>query len=188
MKCSKCGLVNFKTATNCKPCGEPLLDAAGPDADDSTEAWRDSNLMVLTIGGAAPPRCMQCNSTDGVTPKILSLGYYPHYNLVLLLVGFVYYKTVKLEITLCEPHMSNRSRNVFVTVLLMIAGVVIFIVALGTMSALFFAFGLLAFGAGLIYGVIRSSPVSISEMDKSHVWLKGVSRDYLAALPKWTSR
>lgn len=188
MKCSKCGLVNFKTASNCKRCGEALLEAADPDADDTTEAWRDSNLMVLKIGGVAPPRCMQCNSTDRVTPKIISLGYYPHYNLVLLVFGFIYYKAVKLEINLCEPHMSARSHNVLVTVLLMVAGVIIFIVALGTESALIFALGLLFFGAGAIFGVVRSSPVSISDMNKTHLWIKGVSGDYLAALPKWTRR
>jgi hypothetical protein len=75
-----------------------------------------------------------------------------------------------------------------VTVLLIIAAVVIFIVALGYESALIFAFGLLLFGAGAILGVVRASPVSISRMDKSYLWIKGVSGDYLAALPKWTSR
>jgi hypothetical protein len=112
MKCSKCGLVNFKTATNCKRCGTSFQDDAGPDADDTTVAWRDSGLMVLTMGGVAPPRCMQCNSPDGVTQKMVTLGYYPEHNLVFLLLGFIYYKKIKLEITLCEPHMSARSQNV----------------------------------------------------------------------------
>jgi hypothetical protein len=188
MKCGNCGLVNFKTATNCKRCGASLQEAPDLVADETTVAWRDADLLVLAMEGFPPERCLQCNSSDGVKQKTITLGYYPKYNLFLLLFGFIYYKTIKLEITLCEAHLSARSQNVFVTFLFIIIGVIIFIVALANMSAMIFGIGILVFGAGGIFGVVRGSPVSISKMDKTHLWIEGVCREYLAALPKWMGR
>ena len=186
MRCPKCGLVNFKTETACKRCGAVLGDTPYQAANESCDAWQDSNLLVLRKDGHLPPQCVRCNSIDGVEQIKMSLGYYPKYNLALLLVGFVYYKTFKLEISLCERDKSSRRKSVIVAVLLLVGGIIA-IVFSRNHSGFVLIGGLVMVAVGSILATIPGTPVSIEKVEKPYIWIKGVSRDYLAGLPQWSN-
>ena len=183
MKCRQCGLVNFRTASVCKRCGTSLTGTSERLVNQQSEAWRDSNFLVMGQDANLPDRCLKCNSSDGVSQKVISLGYYPKYNLVLLLFGFVYYKTFKVGVRLCERHLSSRWNTILVSTLLIVGGIVAFIV--GFHSSFFLFGGFAVFAVGCLLLTIGGSPFSIERFEKPYIWIKGVDEDYLAVLPPW---
>ena len=117
MKCPQCGLVNFKTAGQCKRCGLDFQTEAAPA--ESVEAWRDAHHLVLRSDSFLPDRCMKCNSSTGITRKSQKLAYIPKYNLLtlglalVLPFGFVRYKTMMVPLGLCPEHDTN-ARTIFI--------------------------------------------------------------------------
>ena len=185
MKCPKCGLVNFKSSSNCKRCKQVLHSGTKSAAEDA-EAWRDSNHLVLRSDSSLPDRCMKCNSSADVTHKSHKLAYLPKHNLLLLLVGFIHYKTMMVPLGLCEQHDSGRKKNLVTMAVLIILGLSGFFAGYGvdSMVLMFSSFG--AFAGGMIFGTIQGSPVAIEKFDGRYMWLKGPSKEYLAGLPAWT--
>ena len=182
MKCPQCGLVNFQTATACKRCGTPL--SSGSEMLDQTSgAWRDSDLLVIGEHAQLPERCMKCNSSVGVSQKVATLGYYPKYNLALLLFGFVYYKSFNVGLYLCERHFSSRNR-VLLSILLIFGGIVTFSVGYSSFFLVIAGFVMLA--VGFILLAVGGNPVSIVRFEEPYIWLKGVDKEYLSTLPHWT--
>jgi hypothetical protein len=129
---------------------------------------------------------MKCNSSVGVSQKVDSLGYYPKYNLGLLLFGFVYYKTFNVGLYLCERHVSSRRNTLFFSALLIVGGIVGFIVGFQSYSAVLMIAGVVIFAVGCILLTIGGSPVSIARFERPYIWLQGVDKGYLATLPQWT--
>ena len=188
MKCPQCGLVNYQTATACKRCGAPLSSDSETLGNQASRAWRDSDLLVIGENALLPERCMKCNSSAGVSQKVDTLGYYPKYNLGLLLFGFVYYKTFNIGLYLCERHVSSRGNTILVSAMLIVGGIIGFIVGFMSYSAFLMIAGPVLFAVGCILLTIGGSPVSIARFEKPYIWLKGVDKEYLATLPHWTKR
>jgi hypothetical protein len=185
MKCHSCGLVNFRTATVCKRCQTPLVDVPeAPPADSSL--WRNSDLLVIGKEVELPQRCMKCNSSDGVTLKVLNLSHVGKYNFVFLLLGFIFYRTYKIPVTLCSRHhLSGQGTTKKVSILLMVMGALAFIYGLSTSSAVPMIGGCVIIVVGIVLLVMGSGSFAIARRDESHIWLKGVDAQYLAALPQW---
>lgn len=187
MKCRRCGLVNFRDAAACKRCGEPSPDAPPPAAGWPSDAWRDADFLVMHEAARLPARCMKCNSPAGVSRKEITVGYYPKYNLALLLFGFVFYKTFRVGVYLCGRHLSTRGKAVVFSTLLIVGGVAAFVFGFSSYSTPLLAAGVAAFAAGCALLTIGGSPVSIERVGQPYLWIKGASREYLAALPRWTN-
>jgi len=164
------------------------LNSGADPAHENAEAWRNSSHLVLRSDSFLPDRCVKCNSSTNVTKTAHKLAYLPKHNLLLLLVGFIHYKTMMVPVGLCPRHDSGRRKSLLVTGILIVLGVVGFIVSLATFSLLAMVLGIAAFAAGFIVGTIQGSPVAIEKFDGQYMWLKGPSREYLAALPAWKTR
>ena len=123
MKCPQCGLVNFKSATNCKRCNL-VFDSGADPAHENAEAWRDSSHLVLRSDSFLPDRCVKCNSSTNITQKAHKLAYLPKHNLLLLLVGFIHYKAMMVPLALCSQHDSNRKKSLAAMVVMIILGLV----------------------------------------------------------------
>jgi len=187
MKCPQCGLVNFKSAINCKRCNL-VFDSGADPAHENAEAWRDSSHLVLRSDSFLPDRCVKCNSSTNITQKAHKLAYLPKHNLLLLLIGFIHYKAMMVPLALCSQHDSNRKKSLAAMVVMIILGLVGFFggYAVDSMFLLFSGFGV--FAGGFIVGTIQGSPVAIVKFDGEYMWLKGPGKEYLAGFPAWPSR
>ena len=193
MKCPQCGLVNFKTASQCKRCGMDFQPEAEAAQAESVEAWRDARHLVLRSDSFLPDRCMKCNSSTDITRKSERLAYYPKYNLLtlglalVLPFGFLRYKTMMVPLGLCPEHDSG-GKNLLIGSGLVALGIIALFggFAIDVMPVMFL--GPVVLGAGFILMVIKGSPVAIVKFDGRHMWLKGPGNEYLAEFPAWASR
>lgn len=188
MKCSHCGLVNFKTAFVCKRCNEPFTNDNAPANNVNSKVWKDLNFLVLEENANLPQFCMKCNSRTDTTNKTISIGYYPKHNLFLLLFGFLSYKTFNVDVILCQKHLSNRGNVFIVSILMIIAGVVSFIFGYLYFTSMPLVGGVLLSAIGCILMVIGGNPFAIEKTEDSKIWLKGVDKNYLASLPLLKNR
>lgn len=188
MKCNRCGLVNFKTDNTCKRCGASFVASPKPSETLTSGVWKDSNFLVLEGNADLPRRCMKCNSSNNITDKIIGIGYYPKYNLALLIFGVFYYKTYSVGISMCQQHILGRGNKIIVYTLLIIAGAASFIFGYGYYSAFFLIGGVALFAVSCILLTISGTPFAIEKAEDSKVWLKGVNENYLASLPLLRSK
>jgi len=212
LKCAQCGLVNFATDTNCKRCGAPVGSNVPSVIDPRQQGivlqdgyvlpppprtgmpgvWRQDSKLVMSKDAVLPDRCVKCNApTTGRLKRKLAWHHPAIYLIILvalliyLIVALVLRKSATVEIGLCEEHKAKRKRNVLVTWLLAGLGLFGFIVAITTNDGTYVAYGLLAFLAALIFGVVAARVVSPAKIDERFVWLRGINKEYLDELPQW---
>src|SRR5215203_3721736 len=198
VKCQSCGFVSI-SAANCKKCGAPIAftERKFQPHGVSSMAWRDNDKLVMDLEATLPDRCIVCNASAAGKRFPLTITYNHKLSKAALLIGVasVSYKEVKLPVGLCASHISGRQFNVFVGIGLIIAGLVIALVSMGTFTSaktisgplvvMFIGIAISAGGAMLM----SHSPIAIEIEDaqERRFWIKGVSADYLASFPKWTS-
>lgn len=186
-KCPKCGLSNFRTATNCKRCQTPLASAS-----DRENIWRDGNYLVInTQDFVLPSRCLKCNTSSNVGKEILELSFYPFYNYLTILPGVhtVFWTNYTIPIFLCtEHHWFARAgpTNTMLPTLLIILGIIALIMGIFIQEAalLFWPLGLGSLGLGLLLDRLAKPAFKIKKRAKPLIWIKGVDPQYLALLPK----
>jgi Double zinc ribbon len=188
MKCKQCGLVNFKADDACRRCGTSLIDSPKSSEILTSGVWKDLNFLVLEKNTDLPRRCMKCNSSNNVTDKTIGIGYYPKYNLALLIFGVFYYKTYSVGISMCQQHISNRGNKIIVYTLMMVVGAVSFIFGYSSYLTFFLIGGVALFAIGSILLTIGGTPFAIEKVEDSKIWLKGVNENYLASLPLLKNR
>ena len=209
LKCAQCGLVNFATDINCKRCGQPLVASSGPQgivlADGyvlpppptvgmpGSGVWRDKSKMIVSKGAQLPDRCVKCNApAHGAKLKRKLSWHHPAIFILILVATLIYFivamivrKTATVEVGLCQEHMAKRRRNVFITLALILLGVLGFVLTVIFGDNNFLLAGIFLILAGIIYGVVALRIVTPARIDDRFVWLNGVNKDYLNELPQW---
>jgi hypothetical protein len=155
--------------------------------------WRDKSVLVVSKGASLPDRCVKCNSPAyGVRLKRKLSWHHPALYilifialLVYLIVAMILRKTATVEIGLCEQHAAKRRKAVVVTWLLVLVGVLGIVGSIVAEDGTYALIGFLLLIAGIIYGIVVARVVAPSRIDDRFVWLKGVNKDYLNALPAW---
>lgn len=213
IKCAQCGLVNFASAIACKRCGAPfgggplfgvpsgqgivLPDGyvlpPPPASEVGAGIWRDKSILVMSKGATLPPWCVKCNEpTHGLVLKRKLSWHHPAIYLLILInllvyfiVGMVLRKTAPVEIGLCEKHLARRRRNIWITWLLFVFGVLGFIMAALAEDPAPLLLGIGFILAAIIFAVVSIRVVMPTKIDDKFVWLKGVNKDYLDQFPEW---
>ena len=160
--------------------------------EEGRGVWRDGRFLVMAKAARLPSRCVVCN--DPATFRLRrSLGWHgPLLYLMIVFPGLPFYaitalivrKRAKVEIPLCQAHQFRRARGLVLAWGLAAVGVTLVVTSTrvddGRLLGL--AGGLVGVGA-MIFGSLRSQVVTPRKIDRTHAWLNGVGRAYLASIP-----
>lgn len=165
--------------------------------------WREGKRLLMTKGAEFPDRCVKCNApAEGYrlkrdlswhTPWLYLLIFFPGL-LVYVIVALIVRDTAKIYVPLCPRHRSARRNAITFGWLGSLAGIAM-IIGAGVMSdSLPEAYtvpmvvgGLVLLLLSMVLGAIFSRVVTPSKIDKTMVWLKDISPEFLDSLPDSTT-
>ncbi len=210
IKCPQCGLVNFSTDATCRRCRVPLTSSPltspppqgivledgyvlpPPPAMPGRGVWGDGAKLVMSRDAELPPRCVKCNVPTHLRLKRKLSWHHPALYLIILVALLIYFivamilrKSATVEIGLCDEHQAKRRRDVWITIALVIVGVLGVVLAMGFEDLMYLLIGFVALFAALIYGIAVARVVAPAKIDDRFVWLTGVNKQYLNELPQW---
>lgn len=156
------------------------------------EAWRQRRDVIIRRHDASfPHRCIKCNA-DAKVVAPLRLSYLnPWFYLlffinifVLLLVGLIFQKSVRVAVPLCKDHHRRHRRFVRTMWVLFFAGIVALVAAalhqsgelLAVILVLLLIGAVVAIGGRLVYA---------RKIDKEFVWVRGAGDRFLRSLPEF---
>jgi hypothetical protein len=157
-----------------------------------TGVWRDKATLVMSKDARLPDRCVKCNEpTHGRLKRKLTWHHPAIYILLLVawliyvIVAMVVRKKATVELGLCDEHLQQRRRNIFISSGLFLLGMVFFVIAMAANDGTPALLGLLLLLGGAIYGLVTIRVTTPSRIDDRFVWLRGVNENYLDLLPQW---
>lgn len=156
------------------------------------DVWRSGTVLVMTKDAALPDRCVRCNRPAQVRlPRKLS-WHRPWIYLTILISILVYLvialvarKKARVEVPLCSEHERQRKNRLGTGWIVVLCSMLLGAVGLGSPDHLWLL-GVAPFTllAGLIFVTAVSQPVTPKKIDDHHVWLRKVSPEFLADLPR----
>ncbi len=139
-----------------------------------------------------PPRCVKCNVPTHLRLKRKLSWHHPAIYLIILVALLIYFivamvlrKSANIEIGLCDEHLAKRRRDLWITIGLLVVGLLGLGLAIGFSDGTYLIIGFLALIASLIYGIVAVRVVAPAKIDDRFVWLSGVNKQYLDELPQW---
>lgn len=167
-----------------------------PVANIDGGLWRQGKLLVMDKRAPLPPRCVKSNVPTQRTLK-RSLSWHHPAIFISILAGLLIYvilalvlrKTATTYIGLSDEWFAKRRMAIFVSWLIVLASVGMFVAALAWSDRnnnliILLPISILVFLTGAFYGLIGSRMVSPKKITDTHVGLKGVHPDFLAELPE----
>ena len=175
----------------CKPSFVQMMEEGV--APTSMTVARKKKILVMGKNVPLPDRCVKCNAPANM--KRLTKRLYWHspvvYAALLLnvliyaLIAMCVRKKATVEVGLCDRHFAKRKTAILVSWLLVLVSAGLLVGGLtADIVPLIIAAPVLFLGT-IIYAAIATSIVSPRKIDKEHVWLRGVCKDYLDELPEW---
>jgi hypothetical protein len=161
-------------------------------ADGDVGVWHWRNLLVMDKRARLPMRCLRCDQPASTTLKRHLSWHQPIIYLTLLanllvylLVAMLVRKRARVELPLCDDHLSQR--RVWLTL-----GSIAFVIGLlfafwslsGEPAATGCWLSVALVVGGLVTVALMATPVSPRKIDDRYVWLKKVSPEYLERLPE----
>jgi hypothetical protein len=206
-KCPNCGIVNLATDNSCRRCHAPIHRPGGeivledgyvlpppPKIGLGGEGvWRDGSVLVMRREAELPDRCVKCNEPADL-PKLKRKLTWHHPALYLIIfvallvyaiIAMVIRQTATVEIGLCELHRARRKQNILITIAALLLSVTAFAVSINMLDGMYALAGLALLLGGTIYGIVTIRVITPSKIDRSFVWIRGISAEYLSLLPQW---
>lgn len=195
--CPKCSFPIPGRALECPACGivYAKFGAVAPRRNREHLVWREGSLLVLRRGARLPARCLRCNRT--ATERLRkSFWWFPEaivwvarYSFGLALpLAVLFLQTAEVTLPLCTIHHRSRKVALWTGWLLVAGGVVVLAVCVFLNIPIDKLYWLTV---GPIMGVIGMFPIFIAigivvpnKIDREHVWLRKVCREYLDLLPE----
>jgi len=202
-QCAECGqtfskddLLHFDNSWVCARCKPVFFQRVkeGAAPPPSLLLWRSGRVLVIGQGAALPDRCVKCNAPANGQRLLRKLYWHSPYIYLLILLNLIIYlivaiivrKMARVEIGLCDAHRRQRWLAIGYGWLGALGGLGLFIVGLANdWNAGVVVFGLVAFIAGMVLGVVKGPVVSAKRITPEFVWIKGVCPAYLESLPEW---
>jgi hypothetical protein len=186
--CPQCQFRSTHVEAVCRRCNAPLpTEGAG--------VWRKGKRLVARKGATLPNRCVLCNGPSDGGPIVHKLTYVPAAAFLLIflwlipfiIVALLIHKKTTLTVSLCAHHHRRRHNAKKALIWVTSAGMALYVVAGGFFGS--FTFGLLGLVillAGPIWWLWGMKLIHARKIDDHFVYVGGVNRDFLAALPDWT--
>lgn len=171
--------------------GAPAAASYQPNSWQQGGVWRDGDKLVMHRHAKLPDRCVKCDLPTNGSYLHRKLSWINPLWVLTILASWIIYliiyyalrKTAEVDLGLCEAHKASRRTGITVGWVVALLGIGAFIFAIVGEALAFLFFGILLFIGGLIYGSYAAAVVSVTKMDDQYIWMKRVSKDYLAGLP-----
>jgi hypothetical protein len=162
--------------------------------------WRKGHLLVMRKTARMPNRCVKSNQpTERRLRRSLS-WHHPAIFLTILagvlvyiIVALILTKRATIYIGLSNEWFAKRRRVILIAWTIVLASIAMFVLGFAWIdqndaAGWLILAGFLGFMIGAIYGLVGARMVAPTRIDDEFVWLKGVSREFLADLPEWPYR
>lgn len=165
-------------------------------APPAAGVWRRHEQIVLLKRAELPDACVKCNTpvTSAAklkqrfywhTPALYALAISP---LLYAIVAAIISKRATLYVGLCAEHKTARSNAMVFSWLIGLLGFFgMFVCFASELPALGLLCLLMTFVGPLIW-ILGGQSLKPTEIDDTHIWLKGACPEYLDNLPAWESR
>ncbi len=181
------------------PYAPPLTEPIVYDAQivDDQWLWRKGNILVMRKGSQLPARCVKSNQPTDRRLKRSLYWHHPAIYLSILISIWIYIilalilrKSATIYVGLSDEWFAKRHRAMFIGWLLVLAGIAMFVLGVGTVDRSdafpwLLVAGPLVFLGGAIYGLLAARMVAPERISDDYVWLKGIHPSFLADLPEW---
>ena len=198
-RCVECGkefpepdMVHYQNAWVCATC-KPLFFQRVKEGGGimGSMVWRWGRILVMGRNALLPNHCIKCN--EPVTSKLKrNIYWHSPFLYLLILISILVYAIValivrrraRIEVGICDKHLSQRRWVITISWLIFVGSIVSFIVGLAYDHPLLLLLSLFLFLGSIIFGAAKGRAVVVGRIDKEYIWLKGVRRQYLEALPE----
>lgn len=198
---SKDDLLKYEDALVCAGCKaaffQKLREGVAPGLASLSGLWRSGKYLVMHKDCQLPDRCVKCNKPAAGYRLKRNLTWHTPWLYLLLVAAWLIYlivaaivsKKARIQIGLCDEHRGIRQRDIIITWIFVLSG--IFSLGAGIVMKPGWVYALSGLGlllVAIIYGVCRVPMVQPKRIDEQHVWLHGVSEEFMAELPEFTGR
>ena len=162
--------------------------------------WREGNVLVMHKNAVLPDICLKSNQPANQRIKLNYSWHNPIIALTILIGVLIYVilaivlsKKAAIDIPLTSQWVKKRRLRIVMTWLLSFAclsciflGIAVLSYESETIGALLMLSSLVLFFVAIIFGSAMATLFKPTKITDTHVWLKGVNREFLNTLPTWT--
>ena len=174
---------------------EPVVAEDGyafPPPPNFGEVWQKKSTLVFNKNAVLPYRCVKCNGpADSWLKRKLSWHHPALYFLIFagllvyVIIAAILSKRATVDIGICTGHRTKRRNGIIVGLLLLIGGIFVAIIGIAGEYTFVWIIGVLLVPVGIVWMIVAARVVVVKKIDDRFVWLNGINRDYLAALPSY---
>lgn len=166
----------------------------------ASPTFASGKRIIIALNNPLPSRCVCCNAPASGA-KRRTFYWYPPWiyilillsPLILVLVGLVVRRTVRVDIPLCDEHQAKRRKRLWIGWawgLSSLLGIVLAVVLLnnnqGSLGGFLMLASFISVVAALIVGQRNASILSIHRIGRQTATFNRASPEFIASLPPWT--
>src|SRR5438876_6369967 len=102
-----------------------------------------------------------------------------------VIIAAIFSKRSTVYIGLCADHRTTRRNVIILGLLMFVGGIFAAIIGFASDYTVVGIIGLVFIPVGLVWLIVAVRVVTVKKIDDRFVWLNGINRDYLAALPSY---